>query len=662
MAQQTSQINIAFLTKGEGEVAKAFKRLRGETTRLNRDFKSLSKDSIAQVKNEFNKLGAGARNSLNAMQAQRNALNGLRNMADVTSVEFKQLTADIARLDAQMRKAGAGTTGFKGKLGGFAKGAGAIAAGGIFGGPEGAIGGAIGLKLGGPLGAATGAAIGAQVGMVRQQISALAEYSAALGLQRKALRLVIGDTTKFNKSQKFLLQTSRDLAIPQDVITRQFTSLTASVVGAGQSVSDAEKVFAAIAAGIRGTGGNLEDMKAAMRATSQVFSKGKVSAEELRQQLGERLPGAFTLFADSMDKTPAELDKALEQGKVTLDDFMKFAAKLFDTYGDNAKILAKGPEAAGDRLTTAMSELKDSIGQILLPIGAAFQETFSKIVEDINKAIEKFKEFFGIGLENAIKLAEKNIESLEKRLEKTRKNSPTFKRLTRKISFEKANLSNLLLQRDEEVVTGGDEGGDGAEDKVLNNIQKGAKAYFDTISDFGKQTQDAVSNAFKGMEDALVKFVQTGKLNFSDLARSIMADLTRMLVRASLLNFLSPFPFFDRITGGKNAMGGVYDAGNKISKFAYGGIVKKPTLFPMAQGMGLMGEAGPEAIMPLKRGANGKLGVQSSGGVGNIVVNVDASGSSVQGDSERSQEFGRALAAAIQSEMIKQKRPGGLLT
>ena len=241
MAQQTSQINIAFLTKGEGEVAKAFKRLRGETTRLNRDFKSLSKDSIAKVKNEFNKLGAGARNSLNAMQAQRNALNGLRNMADVTSVEFKQLTADIAKLDAQMRKAGVGATGFKSKLKGFAKGAGAIAAGGIFGGVEGALGAGIGLATGGPVGAAVGAAVGAQVGMVRQQVSELAEYSAALGLQRKALRLVIGNTNQFNKSQKFLLKTSRELAIPQDVITRQFTSLTASVVGAGKSVSDAEK-------------------------------------------------------------------------------------------------------------------------------------------------------------------------------------------------------------------------------------------------------------------------------------------------------------------------------------------------------------------------------------------------------------------------------------
>ena len=94
-----------------------------------------------------------------------------------------------------------------------------------------------------------------------------------------------------------------------------------------------------------------------------------------------------------------------------------------------------------------------------------------------------------------------------------------------------------------------------------------------------------------------------------------------------------------------------------------GGIVNRPTLFPMANGMGLMGEAGPEGVLPLKRGRDGKLGViANGGGVGNIVVNVDASGSSVEGDSAQGEQFGRALAAAIQSEMIKQKRPGGLLT
>ncbi len=745
MASSTSRINIEFLSKGDSEVNKAFKRLGGETRRLNRDFQSLSKKSLIQVKNEFNKLGAGMRNSINGMQAQRNALSGLRNMADVTSIEFKQLTADIARLDAQMRKAGAGSSRFGGRLGGIAKGVGAVAAGGIFGGPEGAVGAGIGLAVGGPAGGAVGAAVGAQVGMVRQQIGEIAEFSAALSLQRKALGLVIGDTQKFAKSQDFLLKTSRKLAIPQSVITRQFTALTASVVGAGQSVEDAEKVFKAIAAGIRGTGGNLEDMKAAMRATSQVFSKGKVSAEELRQQLGERLPGAFTLFADSMDKTPAELDKALEQGKVTLDDFMKFAEKLFSTYGVNAEILAAGPEAAGDRLRTALEELNDDLGALLRPIGAQFQKLSEDIVKDfgnIVKAIRKMvddvaierkliaqlsltknerqninidaknlaveeiqgtvitKDFIDQVVEETLKNPLKNafggfgVKNLEKKLTKqlgktleevasttdfdilklfeqaTGDNlfkitkEQRIKILENMLNFDTDNsFSSFRLSGEGSGIAGG-EGGDTTSDNNLNNIQKGAKAYFDTIKDFGKQTQDAVAGAFKGMEDALVKFVLTGKLNFSDLARSIISDLTRITVRAALLNILSPFPFFNKVTG-VNAKGNVYDAGNKISKFAYGGtVVREPSVFPMANGgVGLMAEAGyPEAIMPLKRGRDGKLGViAQGGGVGNIVVNVDASGSSVEGNKQQGKDLGRAISAAIQSELLKQKRPGGLL-
>ncbi len=687
MASETSKILISFKAAGDEAVYNAFKKLGRESRTLEKNFKTLDDQGIKKIRNEFNKMAKGSANSLQAMRAQKNALMGLRDQADVTGLEFKQLTADIAALDARMRKAGAGATGFKSRLKGFAKGAGAIAAGGIFGGPEGAVGGAIGLKVGGPAGAAVGAAIGAQVGMVRQQISALAEYSAALGLQRKALRLVIGDTAKFNKSQKFLLQTSRDLAIPQEVITRQFTSLTASVVGAGQSVSDAEKVFEAIAAGIRGTGGNLEDMKAAMRATSQVFSKGKVSAEELRQQLGERLPGAFTLFAKSMDKTPAELDKALEQGKVTLDDFMGFANLLFTTYGENAKVLAKGPEAAGDRLTTAMSELKDSIGQILLPIGAAFQETFSRIVEDINKAIEKFKEFFGIGLENAIKLAEKNIESLEKRLLKSRVNSPTYRRLQRQLKAEEANLGGLLLQREEEG-----QGGDKEKtDDLTNSLNNATKASFsfkeelrkayDAATDLTTQIGKIGLDAINKMADGFAELAVSGKASFGELARSILKDLQKMIIRAlffkAIVNFLPGLGSFlglgsastTAAVGGEvtmasfNAKGNVYDKG--LKKFAKGGIVTQPQLFAYGSGgtgkFGLMGEAGAEAIMPLKRGSDGKLGVQSSGGVGNIVVNVDASGSSVEGDEQRGSALGRLIAEAIQSELIEQRRPGGLL-
>ena len=113
------------------------------------------------------------------------------------------------------------------------------------------------------------------------------------------------------------------------------------------------------------------------------------------------------------------------------------------------------------------------------------------------------------------------------------------------------------------------------------------------------------------------------------------------------------------VTG--NAKGNVI-AKNKIVPYAMGGIVNKPTLFPMANGAGLMGEAGPEAIMPLRRASNGKLGVEASGAaMGNITVNVDASGSTVEGDSSQANQLGKAIGVAVKQELIKQKRPGGLL-
>ena len=74
----------------------------------------------------------------------------------------------------------------------------------------------------------------------------------------------------------------------------------------------------------------------------------------------------------------------------------------------------------------------------------------------------------------------------------------------------------------------------------------------------------------------------------------------------------------------------------------------------------IVGEKGPELFVPNSHGnivPNNEMG-----GGANIVVNVDASGSSVEGDADAAQELGGMLAAAIQAELIKEKRPGGLLT
>ncbi len=633
---------------------------------LSRAFSQFGRDvdkaglNVKQLSAELKQQESTNLKSINNTKALANSWKELAASVEFGSKEFKEATAEAKRLNAELQKMQGGTK-KAGGLGRMARTAGAIAGAGVFGGPEGAIGAAIGgfMPGGGPISAAVGGAIGAQVGMVRQAIGSTAEYSAALARQRKALKLVIGDTNTYAKSQEFLSQTSKDLAIPQDVIVRQFTALTASVKGAGHSVSDAEKVFESIASGIRGTGGSLEDMKSAMTATAQVFSKGKVSAEELRQQLGERLPGAFTIFAESMGKTPAELDKALEQGKVTLDDFMKFSQTLFEKYGENAKILAQGPEAAGDRLATAMSELKDIVGKTITPIGAAFQESFSSMINQIANSEEAllllsgtlktvgaaaFATFASVrfltrSLVDLVKISgelamgnfEGALEIVRKGLKDTAEQAKEDWKLLGQIingvSEEITKTETTTTKLGQKGVT------------VYEGLTAGVTKYFNGIKSLGEEIGDAVGNAFKGMEDAIVSFVTTGKASFKDFARSILADMARIYARQLMLKIFSSFTAGASLAADRKFSGlgsgsalnttgdlpkganGLVVAKNGIVPYAKGGIVNSPTLFPFAKGVGLMGEAGPEAIMPLKRGSDGRLGVEAKyrGGGGTTV-------------------------------------------
>jgi hypothetical protein len=155
-------------------------------------------------------------------------------------------------------------------------------------------------------------------------------------------------------------------------------------------------------------------------------------------------------------------------------------------------------------------------------------------------------------------------------------------------------------------------------------------------------------NAFKGMEDAIVNFTKTGKLSFKDMINSFIEGLLRYEIQQQQIALFSgmggvggltkllisafsmtPSSRFGMGGGGADpldfvAKGGVYDAGLKT--FAKGGmftnsIVTEPTLFKFAKGTGMMGEAGPEAIMPLKRDNNGNLGVRGGGSKVDVVVN-----------------------------------------
>ena len=795
---------------------------------------------VASLRKEILAQGKASRNTASNLKLQASALTALRDEARLGSTTFKQLTADIERLNGQLAKAEGRKKGGAGRLQGLARTAGAIAAGGVFGGAEGTIGGAIGGALGGFAGAATGAAIGAQIGQLRQALGATAAYSANLSKLRIALQGVTTSQEEYTSALSFIQETTEKFAIPQEIVTRQFTKLQASVQGAGGNLEDTKKVFEGIVASVRATGGSLADVDSALTASAQVFSKGKVSAEELRQQIGERLPGAFTLFAESMDKTPAALDKALERGEVTLEDFLRFSSSIFDRYGKNAETIASSPAAAGDRLKVTLERLSENVGTLLAPVGAAFQDIFNGIAREISKATAALARFFNLSFDpEKLARAQADLEKAEadilnSTLVKDRRGAEKRLRqaqatIARQIQLRDAGTDIKRPEQGTGFAGGAGSGGGAAETikditeaqaaaqiKAIQNRTKGieltkeaiakeaelarvaaqkvppnkksvelariaqkeagqlnklqqdelkiannvAKAKLDLSEllakakgeqgllnekqvqqelnqikvnelmlkynvlveegvikqeDLRKKLEEAVAalnkaqsplesfrsglqkvfeeamnlnealattgvQAVQQFGDAFADFVATGKASFADLTRSILQDLSRIFARAALFKGLSLIPgvgnFLGLGGGGvggstglnvegiaayMNAKGNIY-AKNKIVPFAYGGIVKKPTLFPMANGAGLMGEAGPEAIMPLRRGRDGKLGVEASGGVGNVVVNVDASGSRVQGDQPNAKALGSAIGAAVQAEIVRQKRPGGLLS
>lgn len=123
--------------------------------------------------------------------------------------------------------------------------------------------------------------------------------------------------------------------------------------------------------------------------------------------------------------------------------------------------------------------------------------------------------------------------------------------------------------------------------------------------------KDFATNALTQVGDAFISLAVTGKASFADLTKSILTDLLKMMWQMYIVK-----PLIGGLFG--FADGGVFGGGT--TAFAKGGVVNSPTTFGFADGgsfrRGLMGEAGPEAIMPLKRGRDGALGVQVNGGNG----------------------------------------------
>lgn len=179
------------------------------------------------------------------------------------------------------------------------------------------------------------------------------------------------------------------------------------------------------------------------------------------------------------------------------------------------------------------------------------------------------------------------------------------------------------------------------------------KGYTDSVKDLGGALGNIAVNALTNLEDRLLEFVTTGKMKFKEFVASVLSDLAKLALRLAIVNTIKAI-----FSGAGFATGGIMTANGPmpLKKYARGGIATSPQLALFGEG------SQPEAYVPLPDGRRIPVALQGAGGGDTVVnVSVDAKGSSVQGNSSQGEQLGRVVAQAVQAELIKQKRPGGLL-
>jgi len=160
------------------------------------------------------------------------------------------------------------------------------------------------------------------------------------------------------------------------------------------------------------------------------------------------------------------------------------------------------------------------------------------------------------------------------------------------------------------------------------NLGQEAKTAFSGISVEGNRAVGGSKELGRVLAGAFGDVVAGGK-SLQGILRSVAGDLAKLAVQ-NIFGTAGKNDGFDLsgLLGGlvsANAKGNVIHGG-RVQAFAKGGVLSSPSLFPMASGVGLAGEAGPEAILPLSRGSNGKLGVatQDSARPISVTFNVTA--------------------------------------
>lgn len=407
--------------------------------------------------------------------------------------------------------------------------------------------------------------------------------------------------------------------------------------------------------------GEIENVKLALELAKNL---GAAESELYRIQLNSKAlaeakeNGQKGISATTQKQIEQAVALSIEEDKLTkvyearkgIDEALKGRLKTaMESVSIAQNMGASESELVRMQLESQASEAARKMG--LQGINAAMQTMIDKIVAlvglaaDYKKAYEndKASNDYLQGLRDQLAEEQKRAE-LMKQYKGNIAEVDTQMKIYNETKQKKVDLTTEEIKRAATIVN--------EEKKVAAQTAATAEAA-KKAAESQKQWNNQLTSAFK---DAIMH-----SKNLGDALSNLANRVQDMLVNKAL----------DSLLGGmfasmKFAKGAAFSAGG-VTAFASGGVVNSPTMFPMRGGMGMMGEAGAEAIMPLTRTSSGDLGVKAvgAGTVVNTSININVTG----GTKEQNEDAGKRVSAAVRqaiddtvvSVIMREKRPGGVL-
>jgi len=199
-----------------------------------------------------------------------------------------------------------------------------------------------------------------------QVVRQISKVGLEFDRMERSIATATGSTALAREEIAFLTQETNRLGVNLLQTGKAYAQLSAAAKGTAIDQNEVREIFTAVSEASIVLGLSADDTGGAMRALTQIMSKGTVQAEELRGQLGERVPGAFQIAARSMGVTTQELNKMLEQGLVLSDDFLpRFAKEMRNTFGSQVPAAIESAQASFARFENSVATLENQVSKTL---------------------------------------------------------------------------------------------------------------------------------------------------------------------------------------------------------------------------------------------------------------------------------------------------------